>query len=206
MRVIDLVPPGRERVYAVGRLDQSSEGLMLVTNDGQLANQVTHPRYGVRKTYQVLVAGSPSSESLERLLGGIHLAEGVAKVDRLEVKAEHGKSTMLEIVLSEGRNREIRRLLARVGHKVLRLRRIAVGGLRLKGLKSGEFRRLTRDEVDRLRSAVREPDPSRVKRSTGPRSAPKKRQPQGRGPIGGRPAGAGSRPRSPGRGAIVDDA
>jgi 23S rRNA pseudouridine2605 synthase len=151
-------------LYAVGRLDQSSEGLILVTNDGTLANQVTHPRYGVSKTYQVLVAGTPAPEALERLLGGIHLAEGVARVDRLEVKAQHAKSTQLEMVLSEGRNREIRRLLARVGHKVLRLRRVAVGGLKLKDLKPGECRRLTTDEVERLRSAVRETDGPRAKR------------------------------------------
>jgi 23S rRNA pseudouridine2605 synthase len=203
-RVVDLVPPGPERVYAVGRLDQSSEGLILVTNDGELANQVTHPRYGVRKTYQVLVAGTPSAESLERLLGGIHLAEGVAKVDRIEIRAEHGKSTMLEIVLSEGRNREIRRLLARVGHKVLRLRRIAVGGLKLKGLKSGEYRRLTRDEVDRLRGEVQTPDPARARRSSGSRS--KRSAGAGRRPAGMKKAGAGSRPRSSGYGAIADDA
>ncbi len=163
-RVVDLVPSGPERLYAVGRLDQSSEGLILVTNDGTLANQVTHPRYGVSKTYQVLVAGTPSPEALERLLSGIHLAEGVARVDRLEVKAQHAKSTQLEMVLSEGRNREIRRLLARVGHKVLRLRRIAVGGLKLKDLKPGESRRLTTEEVEKLRNSVRETDGPRSKR------------------------------------------
>lgn len=174
VRVIDLVGPSRERVYAVGRLDQSSEGLILVTNDGELANQVTHPRYGVEKTYQVLVAGTPAPEALERLLGGIHLAEGVAKVDRLDIKTQHAKSTLLEMVLSEGRNREIRRLLARVGHKVLRLRRIGLGGLKMRGLKPGESRRLTSGEVEQLRSAVNEPaarPPRRAKRPSSRRRA-----------------------------------
>lgn len=200
-RVVDLVPPSPERLYAVGRLDQSSEGLILVTNDGALANQVTHPRYGVSKTYQVLVAGTPAPEALERLLGGVHLAEGLARVDRIEIKAQHAKSTQLEMVLSEGRNREIRRLLARVGHKVLRLRRVAVGGLKLKDLKPGECRRLTHDEVDRLRSAVRMTDAPRPKR---PGQKPRTRRPGG-------PSSAPTKPRRrrPPReeqGGIADDA
>ncbi|MBL9124890.1 MAG: rRNA pseudouridine synthase, partial [Planctomycetaceae bacterium] len=200
-RVVDLVPPSPERLYAVGRLDQSSEGLILVTNDGALANQVTHPRYGVSKTYQVLVAGTPAPEALERLLGGVHLAEGLARVDRIEIKAQHAKSTQLEMVLSEGRNREIRRLLARVGHKVLRLRRVAVGGLKLKDLKPGECRRLTHDEVERLRSSVRMTDAPRPKRAG---QKPRTRRP-------GAPSAAPTKPRRrrPPReeqGGIADDA
>lgn len=205
-RVIDLLPSGPERIYAVGRLDQSSEGLMLVTNDGQLANQVTHPRYGVRKTYQVLVAGRPAPAALERLLQGVHLAEGVARADRLAVKAEFGKSTMLEIVLSEGRNREIRRLLARVGHKVLRLRRTAIGGLKLKGLKPGAWRKLTPEEVQRLRLAARSADAGGAIHGGSPPASPGAQRSRER-PAGKRPvAFAGRRPRSAGRGAIADDA
>lgn len=154
-RVIDLIPPGDERVYTVGRLDKSSEGLILVTNDGELANRLTHPRYGIEKTYQVVVAGTMTHDESARLRKGVHLAEGLAKVARLTVKSARTQSTLLEIVLKEGRNREIRRILAREGHKVLRLKRIAIGELKLEDLPPGEFRPLRADEVRRLRHGAR---------------------------------------------------
>jgi pseudouridine synthase len=148
-RVIDLVPT-QERVFAVGRLDRSSEGLILVTNDGEFANRLTHPRYGVEKTYLVRVAGSPSQEQLAKLKKGVHLAEGFARAVSIVVKRQHGHSTDLVIVLDEGRNREIRRLLARVGHKVLALKRVAVGHIKLGDLPVGGWRRLMPDEVESL--------------------------------------------------------
>jgi 23S rRNA pseudouridine2605 synthase len=149
-RVIDLVPPGHERLFAIGRLDLHSEGLILVTNDGELANRLTHPRYGVAKTYRVIVAGSPTREVLDQLRHGVHLAEGFARAEHVAVKSHHKGSTILEMVLREGKNREIRRILARVGHKVLRLTRLAVGPVRLGDLPSGAARRLTREEVKAL--------------------------------------------------------
>ena len=150
-RVIDLLPPTKERLFTVGRLDLSSEGLMLVTNDGELANRLTHPRYGVEKTYHALVAGKPNAEVLDSLRRGVHLAEGVARVASVKIRSEIKQSTLLEIVLAEGRNREIRRILAKVGHKVLRLKRVAIGPLRLKDLQPGEWRPLRRDELESLR-------------------------------------------------------
>ena len=135
-RVIDLVPY-RGRLFTVGRLDLSSEGLILVTNDGELANRLTHPRYGVEKTYHAEVAGTLERGDLEKLRGGIHLAEGLARVERVRVKHQYKNSTLLEIVLAEGRNREVRRILARIGHKVLRLKRVALGPLRLAELPLG---------------------------------------------------------------------
>jgi len=157
-RVIDLVPPGGQRLFPVGRLDLHSEGLILVTNDGALANRLTHPRYEVSKTYRVLVAGRPTREVLEKLLHGVHLAEGVARAQRIQIKAQHTKSTLLEMVLDEGRNREIRRVLARIGHKVLRLTRIAVGPIRLGKLAPGAYRRLSRQEIEAIRRvAARKP-------------------------------------------------
>ncbi len=155
-RVIDLVPKGFGHVYTVGRLDLSSEGLILVTNDGELANRLTHPRYEVPKVYMVLVAGVPSDESLAKLQQGVHLAEGRAHVDRLRVVKSRRQSTQLEMVLREGRNREIRRLLAAVGHKVLRLKRVAMGPLRLADLPVGEVRRLEPREVKELIHASRQ--------------------------------------------------
>jgi 23S rRNA pseudouridine2605 synthase len=152
-RVIDLAPDG-QRLFMVGRLDVSSEGLILVTNDGELANLLAHPRYGVEKTYQVQVAGLPDPEVLERLRRGVHLAEGLAHAKRVWIKSTHKQSTILEMVLDEGRNREVRRLLAQVGHKVLHLRRIALGPLRLGELPPGECRPLRREEVRALREAA----------------------------------------------------
>lgn len=163
-RVIDLLPPTKERLFTVGRLDLSSEGLMLVTNDGELANRLTHPRYGVEKTYHALVAGKPSAEVIESLRGGVHLAEGVARVESVKVRKELQQSTLLEIVLAEGRNREIRRILAKVGHKVLRLKRVAIGPVRLKDIEPGQWRPLRRDELAALRDAHR-PNHAKPQRS-----------------------------------------
>src|SRR5439155_1305844 len=154
-RVIDLVPT-EQRVFAVGRLDRSSEGLILVTNDGEFANRLTHPRYGVEKTYLVRVAGAPDQRQIARLTKGVHLAEGFARAQSVAVKKKHGHSTDLVIVLNEGRNREIRRILARVGHKVLALKRIAVGRIKLGDLPVGGWRRLMPDEVEALIHGAKE--------------------------------------------------
>jgi len=163
-RVIDLVPT-EERVFAVGRLDRGSEGLILVTNDGEFANRLTHPRYGVSKTYLVRVAGNPSQAELAKLRRGVHLAEGLCKVDSLHVKGKHKGSTDMIIVLSEGRNREIRRILARVGHKVVRLKRLAVGRLKLADLPLGAWRRLMPAEIDGLLAEAKE----RKRQARGPK-------------------------------------
>lgn len=151
MRVIDLIDAKDARLFTIGRLDQHSEGLILVTNDGDLANRLTHPRYGVSKTYRVVVAGNPTRDVLNKLEQGVHLAEGFARAERMEIKSHHKESTVLEMILREGKNREIRRLLARVGHKVLRLTRIAIGPVRLGSLPTGAVRRLTPAEVKLLR-------------------------------------------------------
>ncbi|MGA2620890.1 MAG: pseudouridine synthase [Thermoguttaceae bacterium] len=146
-RVVDLVPGHDARLFAIGRLDLTSEGLILVTNDGELANRLTHPRYGVGKTYLAQVAGRPAPEILARLCRGVHLAEGLARAESVRVQSHWKESTWLEIVLREGQNREIRRLLAKVGHKVLRLVRTAVGPVRLGKLRPGQSRPLTPAEL-----------------------------------------------------------
>lgn len=169
-RVTDLLPPDFGRVFAVGRLDLASEGLILVTNDGELANQLTHPRHGVRKTYHVQVAGHPTAETLRELRGGIRLAEGKAHFLEARIKSRRKKSTILEVMLDEGRNREIRRLLARVEHKVQRLTRVAVGPVRLGDMPPGAYRPLTREEVKKLREAVDAPPPPAT--ATSPRAKP----------------------------------
>jgi 23S rRNA pseudouridine2605 synthase len=149
----------------VGRLDRTSEGLVLITNDGELAFRLAHPRFGIEKTYLVRVAGRPTRESLDRLCKGVHLAEGVARVARYRVRRTRTQDTELELVLNEGKNREIRRVLARLGHKVLTLRRIAFGAIRLGNLPPGGVRPLTADEVRSL---------------TGPQPASERGQPRAR--------------------------
>jgi 23S rRNA pseudouridine2605 synthase len=147
---IDLVPQVSQRVYTVGRLDEASEGLLLLTNDGDLANRLMHPRFGVEKTYEVQVAGMPSADDLHRLLKGVWLSDGHVKAKHVKRLKSQGDSTWLRIVLNEGKNREIRRMLARLGHKVLRLRRIALGPIQLRALPVGKARRLTPAEVATL--------------------------------------------------------
>jgi len=153
-RVTDMVPPEYGRLFPVGRLDMSSEGLILLTNDGPLANRLTHPRYGVEKHYHVQVAGQVETETLRQLREGMYLAEGFARVARVRIKSRRKQGTILEMVLDEGRNREIRRLLAKVGHKVQRLVRVAIGPLRLGELPRGAYRELRREEVQALREAA----------------------------------------------------
>src|SRR3954463_6341485 len=153
-RVTDLMPPNTPRVFCVGRLDMASEGLIIVTNDGELANGLTHPRHGVEKIYHVQVAGQVERDVLAQLHRGIHLAEGFAHVKHVRIKSRLKRSTILEMVLDEGRNREVRRLLARVGHKVQRLKRVAVGPVRLGDLPTGAVRPLSKKEVESLQLAV----------------------------------------------------
>jgi 23S rRNA pseudouridine2605 synthase len=155
-RVIDMLPPDAPRVYCVGRLDMSSEGLILVTNDGELANGVTHPSHGVEKIYHVQVSGQLDEEGLKQIRKGMHLAEGFASVKHVRIKSRKKNGTILEMILDEGRNREIRRLFARVGHKVQRLTRIAVGPVRLGEMPAGAVRLLTKQEVSALRRAIAE--------------------------------------------------
>lgn len=150
-RAVDLIPQVAQRVYTVGRLDEASEGLLLLTNDGDLAFRLMHPRFGVEKTYLVQVAGFPKNDELQQLLRGVWLSEGRVKARHVKRLRTQGDSTWLRIVLAEGRNREIRRMLARQGHKVLSLRRVAIGPVQLKALRSGKARRLTPDELEALR-------------------------------------------------------
>jgi 23S rRNA pseudouridine2605 synthase len=151
---LDLVPHVSQRVYTVGRLDEASEGLLLLTNDGDLANRLMHPRFGVEKTYQVQVAGHPTRDDLLQLLRGVWLSEGHVRARHVKRLKNQGESTWLRIVLSEGKNREIRRMLARLRHKVLRLKRIAIGPVQIGRLAPGKSRRLAGTELNALRRAA----------------------------------------------------
>lgn len=154
-RVVDLVPEVPQRLYTVGRLDEDSEGLVLLTNDGDLAHRLMHPRFGIDKTYLVQVAGVPKRDDINKLLKGVWISEGHVKASGVRIVRKQGQSAWLQIVLKEGKNREIRRMLARLEHKVMRLKRIAVGPLLLRSVGAGKARPLTTREVRRLRDAVR---------------------------------------------------
>jgi pseudouridine synthase len=166
-RAIDLLPPDfPARVYPVGRLDAESKGLLLLTNDGELTNQLTHPRYGIPKTYRAMVDGFVKNELVDEMARGVWLADPKTgkgfKTGRTHVrivKRSRDKS-QLELTLREGRNRQVRRMLARLGHKVRDLTRIKMGPLTLQGLGPGEFRPLTPREVRELREMAQ----SRAKR------------------------------------------
>jgi 23S rRNA pseudouridine2605 synthase len=150
----DLIPHVGQRVYTVGRLDEASEGLLLMTNDGELANALTHPRYGVEKTYLVLVAGRPGPDDLRKLLDGVWLSDGKVKAMAVRRMKPQGDSTWLRVVLAEGKNREIRRMLAQLGHKVLRLRRVAIGPVELDRLPKGKARKVSLRELDGLKKTA----------------------------------------------------
>ncbi len=216
-RVVDLVPDER-RLFAIGRLDRMSEGLILLTNDGELANLLAHPRYGVEKRYLVQVAGVPAPDLLERLRKGIVLAEGRVQAKRVDLKSQHKQSAVLEMILDEGKNREIRRMLARLGHKVHQLKRVGVGGLSLGNLLPGQWRQLAWSEIEGLRrdaiAAVGHaapgpagdddegrPAPRGRRPGAGPRDAGKRfdRRPGGPGGPGRPGAGRGPGPRRPRR-------
>jgi 23S rRNA pseudouridine2605 synthase len=153
-RAVDLVSAKNLRLFTVGRLDEHSEGLLLVTNDGEMANLLAHPRYEVSRTYRVQVAGIPKKETIFQLKQGIHFSHGFFKVRGVRRMKTQGKSSFLEIELTEGKNREIRRLFARVGHKVLNLTRISFGPLKLGRLVSGKSRPLRAVELKALRDYV----------------------------------------------------
>ena len=150
-RAIDLVPkPEGVRLYTAGRLDMDSEGIIIITNDGELANLVTHPRYGIKKTYLVETRGRISGEALEKLKKGIWLAEGKLAPPKITVKKRSREKSILLVTVSEGRNREIRRMFARVKFPVRRLKRVRIGNITIHKLKPGAYRVLRKREIEEL--------------------------------------------------------
>lgn len=165
--VLDLVDhPSAPRLFPVGRLDYDTLGLILLTNDGDLANRLTHPRYGVPKTYRVKIKGSLSQDAARQIEEGIFLADrkagdtvGASRTSHVEIEVirQERDATHIELTLREGRNRQVRRMLAAVGYPVLKLERVAMGPLRLKGVARGHWRELTASEVRNLRRAASAP-------------------------------------------------
>jgi len=182
-KAIDLIPGGDSRLFTVGRLDENTEGLLLLTNDGDLAERMAHPRYEVLRRYRAQVAGVPKPETLTELRKGMHFSDGFFRFRSIRFLKRKGRSAFLEIELREGKNREIRRLLARSGHKVIQLQRVAFGPLTVGHLKVGKCRELRPAEIRQLRDFVINgaPEESVRKKSGRPGSkAQKRRRPSNR--------------------------
>jgi 23S rRNA pseudouridine2605 synthase len=213
-RAIDLVPAGPLRVYTVGRLDEESTGVILLTNDGDLTQRLTHPRHGVEKTYVIEVDRAVSGDDVEQMKRGIYLDGKRTQPAWVKVLRRSHERTLLEVKIGEGRNRELRRVLAKLGYKVRRLKRVAIGPVTDRGIKIGNWRMLTRREVDSLWRATEpgaqaesgeEEAKPRWKPPRKPRAGKQsKRPPKGGGgtgrsasPPGGktRKAGPGAKPR-----------
>jgi 23S rRNA pseudouridine2605 synthase len=150
-RAIDLITDRRKgRIYTVGRLDEETTGLVILTSDGDFANKVSHPRHGVSKTYRAVVAGRVGEDELRKLRKGVHLSEFKTRFARVQVQKRSERQSTLIVSLEGGRNREVRRAFAHLGFAVKNLRRVAIGKLGDRGLKVGHWRPLTRLEVEGL--------------------------------------------------------
>lgn len=193
IRAIDLLGPDYpHRVYPVGRLDADSKGLLLLTNDGDLANKLTHPRYGVTKTYLAIVAGRVEEPTVEAVRQGVWLSDPErggfkTRPSHVKVAKRLADRTILEITIKEGRNRQIRRVLAKLGHKVRELIRTRMGPLELGNMKTGSFRPLTSKELSQLRIAIEhaERKAAAAPKRTKPRARPRTNRPQRPAPSQG---------------------
>lgn len=148
--VTDLLREIGQRVFPAGRLDYDSEGLLILTNDGDFAERIQHPRYEVPRTYLAKIRGRVTRKEIQSLINGIELEDGPFTVDGIQEEKYNEKSQWLRVSISEGRNRIIRRAMEALGHPVARLIRVSVGNLELGNLKPGEYRRLQKREVERL--------------------------------------------------------
>jgi 23S rRNA pseudouridine2605 synthase len=161
-RAVDLVDDKRKgRIYTVGRLDEDTVGIVVLTNDGELANRVTHPRYGIQKAYRVSVRGKLEPETLEQLRRGVRLSDFTSAFSSVRVLKRSEKETIVLVELEEGRNREIRRVFAKLELPVQALRRVRIGPLTDRGLKVGRWRELTGGEVAALMGMEVAPRPRR---------------------------------------------
>jgi len=153
--VLDLLPGVEERVYPVGRLDYDSDGLVLLTNDGELTYRVTHPKFELPKTYMVRLKGKITMDAVYRLRTGVILEDGRTKEAKVEVLKLEDEYSVLSITITEGRNRQVRRMCDKVGYEVMRLTRTAIGPIKLGRLSAGAYRSLSKQELQSLKKAVR---------------------------------------------------
>ncbi len=150
--VLDLVADIPERVFPVGRLDMNTSGALILTNDGKVSYRISHPKHEVFKTYRALVSGVISKEKIWKLRNGVDIGGYVTKPARVTIIGENKNSTLLEISIYEGRNRQVRKMCKAVGNPVQELQRISIGEIRLGRLKEGSFRKLTPAEIDYLKN------------------------------------------------------
>lgn len=153
--VTDLLKDVKQRVYPVGRLDFDTEGLLILTNDGNFTNLMIHPRYEIEKTYEALVKGVVKESELKKLRQGILLEDGITAPAEVEILKKDHNNTLLSIKIHEGRKRQVKRMCTAINHPVIHLRRVGFGFLKIHGLKLGQYRFLTPDEVNRLISMAR---------------------------------------------------
>lgn len=152
--VFDLLEGIEHRVFPVGRLDLDVEGLLFLTNDGDLSYRLTHPRFQVEKVYRVEVQNRPGEDALRSLQSGVHLDDGRTAPAAVRRVGGDGGTTVFEMRMHEGKKRQVKRMWSAIGHPVIRLQRISFGGLHLKGVRRGEWRFLKRDEIERLKESV----------------------------------------------------
>ncbi|MBM4063979.1 MAG: rRNA pseudouridine synthase, partial [Planctomycetes bacterium] len=190
-----ITDPDKGRIYTVGRLDEDSQGLILLTNDGEFANRVAHPRYGIHKTYAVKLRGRVEQDAVDKVRKGVRLAEGRTAPAFVKVLKRTNEWSLLTVTLNEGKNREVRRVFAAVGYNVLQLRRTHIGALSDRSLKEGQWRPLLREELRELLERSRE--------GAAPATADRRADPRVRHFKGDASreehAAVGVRPPSPGR-------
>lgn len=150
--VLDLVTDVPERIFPVGRLDYNTSGLLILTNDGDLAYRLTHPKHHIYKTYRAVVQGIVSNERLAKLRKGVDIGGFVTSPAQVKVIKQQERRALVEISIYEGKNRQVRKMFAAVGNKVLELERIAIGDIRLGRLMEGHYRKLTREEIEYLKN------------------------------------------------------
>jgi len=152
--ISELVADVPQRVFPVGRLDKDTEGLLLMTNDGEVTYRLTHPKFEIKKTYEAVVSGTVTDDSLEKLRTGVQLSDGVTSPAEVRVLLRQGNSTSIEICITEGKKRQIRRMCSAVGHEVVELKRIATAGVLLRDVAPAKWRYLTREEISQLHEPV----------------------------------------------------
>ncbi|MCK6509513.1 rRNA pseudouridine synthase [Myxococcota bacterium] len=179
--ITELLTDIPERVFPVGRLDYETEGLLLLTNDGELANALMHPSFQIQRTYHAKVRGNPTANTLRQLVDGVELDDGLAQAIHVEkLHPTPAGHTWIEITLTEGRNREVRRMCEAIGHPVLRLRRVRFGNIDIEGLQPGEYQPIGENAVRELRSLTGNPLPmphAKLKPIPKPKPKPKAAKP-----------------------------
>jgi 23S rRNA pseudouridine2605 synthase len=175
--VMDLLKKVKRRVYPIGRLDFDAEGLLLLTNDGELTYHFSHPKFSVPRTYWAKVSGVPDEKKLMRLKKGIFLEDGWAKVDSYRILREKEKNSWIEVVVTEGRNRLVKRIFLAVGHPVLKLKRVGFGPIQIGNLPIGEYRFLTPEEIEKVKrlKTSKAPGPGEGPNTRGRRQGPAKK-------------------------------